>query len=409
MNRLKNKDFNITILTVGITVLLQFFFIRYASYDISKIDYGNFVLLQTLIAGLSSVFLQIPGQAFDRFYNGSENKNTFINEFRTLLIVINLLSIVFIIIYGIIMQKFSIVIMIIVFIFFLLMNNYALNQKVFLLNLQRTKYFYLKVMEAFSKFLLPIVFYTIWRSLESLLIGIVVGYSLSYIMLHYFLKESKFSLIINPANLKKYFHFASPIIFVSISTWGISFSDRYFIEYYLSTKDVAIYSLLAMVAGVGSIIGQIYFMYAEPKILKKFEVEPEETFRMINSYLKKLVALFGFLLIVAFVLPKEVYTILLEKDIVENDYYFTTMMILLVAIFVNILHIAHHMHLKLMKRLDVLAYVFLVAFIVNLIGNLFIQQYGIMAAAFATLAGYITIFFLQILYVTRSNYRVING
>ena len=326
MRRLKNKDFNITILTVGITVLLQFFFIRYASYDISKIDYGNFVLLQTLTAGLSSIFLQIPGQAFDRFYNGSKNKHTFINEFRTLLIGINLLSIVLIVSYGIIMQKFSIEIMFIVFISFLLMNNYTLNQKVFLLNLQRTKYFYLKVMEAFSKFLLPIVFYAIWGSLESLLLGIVIGYSLSYIMLLYFLKEFKFAFIVNLPNLKKYFYFAYPIVFVSISTWGISFSDRYFIEYYLGTKDVAIYSLLAMVAGVGSIIGQIYFMYAEPKILKKYEEDSEMTYRMINSYLKKLTGFFGLLLIVALVLPKEIYTVLLEKDIVENDYYFTTMM-----------------------------------------------------------------------------------
>ncbi|MCI0501226.1 MAG: hypothetical protein L0Y61_05720, partial [Epsilonproteobacteria bacterium] len=238
MYRLKNKDFNITILTVVITVLLQFFFIRYASYDISKIDYGNFVLLQTLIAGLSSLFLQIPGQAFDRFYNASTHKNTFIDEFRTILIGINIASIVLIAIYALIMQKFSLEIILIVFISFVLMNNYALNQKVFLLDLQRTKYFYLKVMEALAKFLLPIIFYAIWRSLESLLMGIAIGYALSYLLLLYFLKETKFSFIINLSNLKEYFYFAYPVVFVSAITWGLSFSDRYFIEYYMSTKDV---------------------------------------------------------------------------------------------------------------------------------------------------------------------------
>ena len=55
---------------------------------------------------------------------------------------------------------------------------------------------------------------------------------------------------------------------MSIFTWGISYTDRYFIDYFLETKDIAIYAILAMVAGIGQIIGQIYFMYAETKLLK---------------------------------------------------------------------------------------------------------------------------------------------
>ena len=87
-----NKGILLTFNTVFFTVLFQFIFIRYASYEIDKEIYGNFVLLQTLIAGLSTVLLQIPGQAFDRFYNESDNKTNFINQFRTYLIFINLLS-----------------------------------------------------------------------------------------------------------------------------------------------------------------------------------------------------------------------------------------------------------------------------------------------------------------------------
>ncbi len=405
IRKFKNRGFNISVLTVLIAVVLQFLFIRYASYSIDKVDYGNFVLLQTLIAGLSAIFLQIPGQAFDRFYNQQKDKVIFVNEFRTMLIGINFLSFFVIVFYSYIYDKFSFEVLVIMFIYFILLNNYALNQKVFLLNMQRGRYFYLKVLEASSKFLFPIIAYFYYQTLESLLVGIITGYIFAYVVLIYFLRNYRYSLVFKWDNLKKYFLFAYPVVFVSIFTWGTSFSDRYFIEYYMTTEDVAVYSLLAMVAGVGSIIGQIYFMYAEPKILKMYEEDSEYTFKMINEYLKRLAMIFSFLLLIALFLPREVYTILLEKDVVYNDYYFKSMMILLVAIFVNILHIAHHMYLKLIKRLDILAYVLFVALVVNLIGNTFIAKYGIMAASISTLMAYITILFLQIIYVSRYRRR----
>lgn len=403
---IKNKSLNITILTVVITVSLQFLFIRFASYGIEKVDYGNFVLLQSLVAGLSAIFLQIPGQSFDRFYNNTENKTVFINEFRTLLIFINILSIVVIFIYSQFIERFSFLTLSLVFIYFILLNNYALNQKIFLLNMQRGKYFYLKVLDASSRFLFPIIFYFYFQTLESLFIGIAIGYLISYIVLITFLKEYRFKIIINIKNLQKYFKYAYPIMFVSCFTWGISFSDRYFIDYYLSTEDVAIYSLLAMVANVGAIIGQIYFIYAEPKILKKYEEDKDETFKLINSYIIKLILVFSILSLIAFILPKIIYTVLLEKEIVYNDYYFSTMIILLIAMFFNILHVAHHMHLKLLKRLDILAYILLVAFIVNIIGNLFIKDYGIIAAAYSTIASYLAILFLQIFFVSKIKKKV---
>lgn len=396
-----NKDFKITLVTVLVPVIMQLLFIRYMSYSVDKIDYGNFVLLQTLIAGLSAVLLQIPGQSFDRFYNKTEDKVSFVNEFRTILIFINFISLLIIILYGIIMDKFSIDILFILLLYFIILNNYVLNQKVFLLNLERGKYFYLKLLEAFSKFIFPILSYMYFQSLESLLIGIAIGYIFSYILLVYYLKEYPYKFIVNFVNIKKYFLYSYPILFVSIFTWGISFSDRYFIDYYLSTEDVAIYALLAMVAGVGQIVGQIYFMYTEPKIYKKYENNTNETFNDIKNYLLKLVFIFIVLGIVAMLLPKQVYTILLEEEIIYNEYYFITFMILLVSIFANILHIAHHMYLKLIERLDILSYILGVAFLINLIGNTFISEFGIMAAAISTLVSYFSILIMQILFMRR--------
>ena len=69
-----DKNLTITFLTVVIPVLMQFIYIRYISYNVEKEIYGNFVLLQTIIVALSYIFIQIPSQAYDRFYNTTKNK-----------------------------------------------------------------------------------------------------------------------------------------------------------------------------------------------------------------------------------------------------------------------------------------------------------------------------------------------
>ena len=401
---IKNKSFLITILTVVIPMLLQFIYIRYVSYNVDKEVYGNFILLQTLIVALSYIFLQIPSQAYDRFYNEVKDRVNFVNEFRTTLIFVNIISIIIISIYGYMMQKFSFEVLFLIYLYFLLLNNYSFNQKVFLLNLERKKYFYLKTLEAIAKFLMPIFFYIYFHTLEAFLGGIVFGYLISFLILMKFMKNYPFKININWYNYKKYFLFAYPIIFVSIFSWGISFSDRYFIEYLSGTKDVAIYAILAQVAGIGQIIGQIYSMYVNPKVLKMYEEDKNKGINYLNNMLKKLFVVFVLLTIVAYFIPYQVYAILIEKSLIIQEYYFWTFLILVIGIFLTVFQTAMSMHLTLAKKLHILAYINGVAFFVNIIGNLWIKEYGIIAAAVSTLLAYIVLnvgqfFYLKVLYV----------
>ena len=401
---LKNKNFIITILTVAIPMIFQFIYIRYVSYNVDKEVYGNFILLQTLIVALSYIFLQIPSQAYDRFYNEVKDKVSFVNEFRTLLIIVNILSIIIISIYGYIMQKFSFEVLALVFLYFLLLNNYSFNQKVFLLNLERKKYFYLKVFEAIAKFIMPIGFYFYFQTLEAFLGGLVFGYFISFLILTKFMKNYPFKININWYNYKKYFLFAYPIIFVSIFSWGISFSDRYFIEFLSGTKDVAIYAILAQVAGIGQIVAQIYSMYVNPKVLKLYEEDKQKGLNYLNSMLKKLAFVFIGLAFLAYIMPVDIYSILLEKSLISQDYYFWTFLILVLGIFMTAFQTAMSMHLTLAKKLHILAYINGVAFLVNIVGNLWIKEYGIMAAAISTLMAYMVLNVGQYVYIRKINY-----
>lgn len=180
-----------------------------------------------------------------------------------------------------------------------MLNNYSFNQKVFLLNLER-KYFYLKILESAAKFVTPLIAYYFYQSLESFIIGLVLGYLLSFIILLMYMKDYKFKIVFNLENQKKYFKFAYPILFVSIFSWGISFLDRYFIEYFINTEKVAIYAILAQVAGIGQIVGQIYFLYVNPKILKMYEENENNALEYLSKTLKLLGLIFILLALVSF-------------------------------------------------------------------------------------------------------------
>ena len=89
---IKNKALLLTILTALVPLVFQVLYLRFISYEVDKKVYGEFIILSSFIYGLSQIFLSIPGQAFSRFYNTVENKTYFINEFRTYLIIINILE-----------------------------------------------------------------------------------------------------------------------------------------------------------------------------------------------------------------------------------------------------------------------------------------------------------------------------
>lgn len=394
-----NRNFLVTALTVLVPLIMQLIFIRYVSYNVNKVDYGNFVLIQTLISGLSYIFIQIPSQAYDRFFNQAENKVSFVNEFRTILIFINTISFFLILLYGVVMKKFEIDILIIVFIYFVLLNNYSFNQRVFLLEFKRNKYFLLRSIEAAAKFIAPLIAYYVYESLMGFLIGLVAGYFISFIVLMNLMQEYKFHIEYNINKIKQYFAFAYPIFFVSTLTWLISFSDRYFIEFLSNTEELAIYALLAQVAGMGQIAGQIYMMYVNPKLLKLFDSNNSKAIIYMQKMLKILFLSFIFLSIIIYFLPPSLYEILLEPQIINQKYYFMTFYILVIGIFCTVFQTAYSMYLNLYKKLHVLALIYIPAVILNLIGNFFIETYGIIAASISTLLAYMIILFGQFIYV----------
>ena len=109
---MKNKNLRIVILTVILPITVRLFFLNFISNNIDPSIYGKIVLIEIYIIGITSVLNSILYQAYDRFYNES-NKEQFINEFRSYLIVINLISSLILSIIGL-FNGYSILLIIIV-------------------------------------------------------------------------------------------------------------------------------------------------------------------------------------------------------------------------------------------------------------------------------------------------------
>lgn len=375
--------------TVVIPVLIQLGYLRFVAYEVERSVYGNFVLLTSFAYGMSQLFLSIPGQAFSRFYNTAEDKRLLFNEFRSLLLIANLLSLLtifgFYLIYG---ERFSLWCYVLIFLFFGISNNYLFSQKLFILNIQRSHYLLFKVLDSLSKYAMPLVLYAILGTVESLLFGLVVGYVLSQLILSFLMKEHQFKFSFNGSNLKKYMAYGYPILLSSAAAFGIAFGDRFFIDTFLGEEDVANYSILAQFSAFAYVFGTVFSVYVHPIILKGYEENAPKALVHLNRYLKIFALALGSLFVGLLLLPRSIFTILVPPLLILEDYYYATFLCLILSAVFAVLQTAISLHMVLEKKLHHHAMLFVGASVINFGLNFFILKYGILAASLATMTAY---------------------
>ena len=396
-----NKGFLITVVTVAIPLFIQLIYIRFVSYKVSPEVFGNFTLLLTLVAAISSILLTIPNAAFVRYFNETKNKHNFINEFRLLLIPINILSFFIIIIYAYFMHQFDYFTLILMYIFLFLQNNISLNRQIILQNIERKKYLLINILEKSSKFFFPILLFYFYETLNSLVFGLLTGSILLTLTISYLNKRYTFQFKIDKRKLKIYFYYAYPIVFTSVFSWIIVFSDRYFINYYLDASSVGIYSLLAQVAAFTSILNALFSMYVNPIIYKLYSKNKSEAIKKLFSYLRVYITVLVILLVIALLLPRAVYTILLNPNVVSNDMYYTTLIILICGSIFSILQNSLSLFFTLEKKISVLGKIWFFAAVLNLIGNFYISEYGVLAAGLSTMFAYFLVMILNLIWIKK--------
>ena len=266
MKAIRNKGLIVTIATVGIPMLIQLYYIRYISYNVSEDLYGRYVLLLTLAAAMSSILLTIPSAAFVRYFNETKDKGRFVNEFRTVLIPINIISLVFMLLYYSVMPQFDLYVVLMMYLYVVFQNNTSLNKQIVLQGLRRNNYFVISLVEKSSKYLFPLLIFYLYPSLDSLVGGLLVGVMVLTLIVYAYNRRYQFYFVFRWRRVKLYLKYAYPILFTSVFSWVIVFSDRYYIEYFVGSSYVGIYSLMAQVAAFSSVFNAIFSMYVNPII-----------------------------------------------------------------------------------------------------------------------------------------------
>lgn len=395
--KLIKGDLLISVLTVLIPVIFQLVFIWYASNFIDKSDYGIFIIVNGLILALGQVLTSMPIQVVNRYYNACEEKIDFINEMRTLSYSLSVMSVFIFFIsatfYG---KYFSTKLMLFCAIYVFINVSTTIFQQIFLIKLNRVEYFKVKVIDGISKFAAPIFGYVILPKFDGIIFGAIVGQLLSFLYLEIKLCIYPRAVVFNFEKIKKYLKFSYPVLFSSLASWIIVFSDRLFIEHFLGVDDVAWYSLLVQLAGFAQILNVLYTIYVTPTVLKVYERSSVEGIALLASYLKKFsIALLALFIIFLFI-PLETFEIILGENFFTVNERDHVLILVVASVFLTVYQTAQSLYFVLFKKLQTHAFMFSLCAFINFILNFYIEKYGVIAAAVSTLISY---FFLNTLII----------
>ncbi|PNH94608.1 hypothetical protein [Vibrio diazotrophicus] len=387
--KLLRSDLALSVLTVVIPVIFQLTFIWFASNNIEKDSYGTFVIVNGLVLALSQLFTAMPVQVVNRFYNVQQDKIQFINEMRVCTYFLSLISIVLLLLVTLCYKKYFTIGLISICVIYIFSNvSSIVFQQIFLIDLNRVEYFRIKIIDGIAKFISPIVGYIAFPKLEGIITGVIVGQLFLYLYLEYKLSIFPRFIVFDKEKISNYLKFSYPVVFSSLASWIIVFSDRLFIEYFLGVDDVAWYSLLVQLAGFAQILNVLYTIYVTPAVLKVYESSSIDGFKLLDVYLKKYAILLLCLLLAFAFIPDGFFEIVLGNNFFSADNRKDVFILIVISVFMTVYQTALSLYFVLLKKLHVHAMFFLLCALINFILNFYIDIYGVMAAAVATLISY---------------------
>lgn len=377
----------LTFLSVFIPALIQLSYLSYASHEIPIKLFGNYSFIVVLVFSFTQLSMAMPIQAFVRFYNSKNNKKTLINMYMTIVVIISLFGLLyFLIFYFIYGERFTYISYFASALSVFFICAFSLGSQVLLLNFERGKFLICKVLEASSRFLIPILFFYNFKTIDSLLIGLLLGYFISFVFIYWNRTDFKFTLSI--ANTKEHAKYAYPILFSSIASLIISLSDRYFVDYFMSSDSLGHYSLMYQFASFAQILGVAFSIYVVPIIMRKFEKNESSALLILNGYIKLFFLLLVFVFLLLFLIPEVVYKIFLS-DIFNTADNKTVFYLIMAGVFFSVFQTAMSLYFVLIKRLDVHAKLFFIAALLNFLANFYIGKYGLLAASLSTFMSYL--------------------
>ncbi|MEZ8666109.1 oligosaccharide flippase family protein [Vibrio splendidus] len=264
---------------------------------------------------------------------------------------------------------------------------------------QKIHYFYVSVIKALSVVLSVIVGMLASSSVFELFYIMIFFESIAVIGLAYYLYCSRKVTGFESFSLSKVFGYSLFIIPHGIAVWAMSSSDRLLINYFLTKKELGIYSLAYTIAtiqalinsGLGSALPQIIYRDIDKWKNVHLRVKVIKLFSAASAGLMVLIYLFIFL-------DERILNLLNYHDQLRE-----LLGLLLPALYLMGLYQYYSIFLFYERKTKNVFYLSSVISVFNVLINFFfIEVYGIKFSAFATLVTYLFFFMATFTYVKYS-------
>ena len=400
MNKHNIANYIVHGFSVLVPVLLQISYIRYASYGIESQHFGKFVLIQSLISILSLGLNQIVLQAYSRFYSTEKHLRSFHDNFRVVLLFLNIISSAIMIILGVAFNlDVGLIMLSLAYIVF--QDIFSIQAQRYILDGQPSKILFFKIYESTSRFFLPIIMYMYFGTVESLIAGVAVGYVVSAFPRITTLKKLNIRSV-NRLDIKRYFRFSYPMVYVSLSSWGITFADRIFVQHFLGFEDLGEYAILCQVASMTMLIHQYYSIVVIPQLYRSYDCDENHTISLFKRHTLILSAVLLTVLIVSITsVPTSLWAIIINPEILYENSNFSIFIILMLSTCFCILQNFIAIFFSLRKNLKILSNIYIIGFTINFIGNFSVINFGITGAATSTAVSWLAIIFLQLSWIRK--------
>jgi len=290
-------------------------------------------------------------------------------------------------------------------ILFTLINNFGEVPKAFLMIKEKALTYVLIGLFQFIVTTSFVIWFVIFKGAGA--IGMLKAQVLgSLLLLPYllFLSYQNFVFKFDMSMMTNILRYSLPSIPTIISAWILNLSDRIFIERYLSSTDVGVYSLGYKIAGVVGIIFVAFDMTYMPyffKLANSVKQESIEKIRVINNLY------IYFLLFVTFSVS------LFSKEIIETFFtasYFNAYIIIMIISYVFFFTQAGSIlgkNLAQSKKVKQGMFIDIMCAFINIVFNfLLIPIIGIYGAAWATLISFIFSSIVYFIYSSRNTFYV---
>ena len=179
------------------------------------------------------------------------------------------------------------------------------------------------------------------------------------------------------------------MIYGGFASWGLSWCNRYFIDYFESVESVGLFSLITGIAGMTIVISQIFTTYVNPKVLRLWELDKNMALKFFFQALSYF-AVFQITVILLGLFCANF--IMFELAAVSYEKFPESSNIFVLMLLANLLmgfSVCLGLIFSLMNKMALFCNFHLVSFFINICGNFFIEDYGLLAVAISSVVAYL--------------------